>query len=190
MTFTCLTYGKRSRKYCSMCEVARYCSKECQLDHWNLEHKFTCKVPELEAAGAAEGEQTLRMPPMRGYLARLAHQDMWYSTILMDKVEGKSKAEIMEFAEDHPSRQVCKMWDRLQASKDSTLLIYRQRQIVVPKRARVNLIHVAHRRHKGFWPIKEHLCSRYWWEEIEEEVSRVLRACKVCFEGYNIKDID
>ena len=29
---------------CAACRSARYCSRDCQLAHWN-EHKATCKVP-------------------------------------------------------------------------------------------------------------------------------------------------
>ena len=52
------------------------------------------------------------------------------------------------------------------------------------------MIFMAHRKHAGFWQIREHLCSRYWWKGIEEEVTKAIQECGVCFEGNNISEVD
>jgi hypothetical protein len=48
-----LVSGRSSR--CSGCKVARYCSRECQLEHWGAPagHKAVCK--RLRAAGGSSG---------------------------------------------------------------------------------------------------------------------------------------
>ena len=89
--------------------------------------------------------------------------------------------EVAQYTESHPSRQVCKIWDKLHVTRDS-LIMYKKRRIMVPEHARVNLMRVAHRRHD--------ILAKYYWEDIEEDVSRMLKACKTCSKGYSIEDVD
>ena len=52
----CTVCGKPSKKRCTRCLVARYCSKECQKSHWTKgKHKRICAVaPTADMAGAAD----------------------------------------------------------------------------------------------------------------------------------------
>ena len=36
---------------CGRCELAVYCRKSCQVEHWGL-HRYNCKMPEQQAAQA------------------------------------------------------------------------------------------------------------------------------------------
>ena len=40
----CAKCGKAGEKLlnCSRCKVQKYCSKECQLAHWQTKHQFEC----------------------------------------------------------------------------------------------------------------------------------------------------
>ncbi len=38
----CLVCGKTASKYCSACKKAYYCSKICQKNHWDVQHKSQC----------------------------------------------------------------------------------------------------------------------------------------------------
>ncbi|XP_064649538.1 uncharacterized protein LOC135501381 [Lineus longissimus] len=52
----CKVCGSVAKKVCTKCKVARYCSKECQVQDWRSGHKCACKPPEevaLEAAAAS-----------------------------------------------------------------------------------------------------------------------------------------
>ncbi|KAA6404196.1 MAG: hypothetical protein EZS28_000279 [Streblomastix strix] len=46
-------------KWCARCKQAFYCSKQCQIKHWNLIHKFECKVFEKAEPGLLM--QTIRI---------------------------------------------------------------------------------------------------------------------------------
>ena len=46
----CATCGTRAKSTCSKCGRARYCSKECQLEGWNIGHKASCKASRPLAA--------------------------------------------------------------------------------------------------------------------------------------------
>jgi hypothetical protein len=40
---------------CSRCRIARYCSRECQVQHWKQQHKLVCQALAAAAAAAAAG---------------------------------------------------------------------------------------------------------------------------------------
>jgi len=40
---TCIQCGDRAVYQCGDCKEAIYCGKQCQTQHWRMEHKFECK---------------------------------------------------------------------------------------------------------------------------------------------------
>jgi hypothetical protein len=40
----CFWCSKKANKKCSVCQIARYCSVECHMDHWKFNHKKQCEA--------------------------------------------------------------------------------------------------------------------------------------------------
>ena len=55
----CGRCGAPAKKVCTRCEVARYCTADCQLADWKAGHRATCRkaARDVGSGGAARGGQ-------------------------------------------------------------------------------------------------------------------------------------
>ncbi|KAG8951924.1 hypothetical protein FRC03_012329 [Tulasnella sp. 419] len=82
--------GDVKLSYCSRCKLARYDSRECQVNHWKT-HKLTCRHPDME--------NTITLKPFYdGHLTPISRAD------LTNSVMGISTKTAKELHEDTPSR--------------------------------------------------------------------------------------
>ena len=68
-TTACILCSKEAKSQCSRCHKVRYCSRECQMDHWK-EHKSLCKGGKKQqqkksifSNGSAYNNSQIEIPP-------------------------------------------------------------------------------------------------------------------------------
>lgn len=63
---TCTVCGIASKFHCGSCAEVRYCGSDCQVAHWNANHRFTCdlKKPVVDQAWPPSIEELEKVPPL------------------------------------------------------------------------------------------------------------------------------
>ena len=60
------------------------------------------------------------------------------------------------------------------------LVTYKKLRILVPKKARKNIIKLAHDEHLGRVGIAYKVSKRYYWSHLKSDVQEVLADCEQC----------
>ena len=98
--------------------------------------------------------------------------------------EGKTKSDVTNMPTDNLCREYLKVWDRINVldDKDSTLLTFDVRWILVPLSERKKLLKILHYSHGGIGKTYATAKSRYNWTGLQEQITKMVEDCKICKE--------
>ena len=110
--------------------------------------------------------------------------DESYVAVISAIREGKTKKDISGLPTENHCRQYLKVWDHINVldDKDSTLLTFDVRRILVPLSERKNLLKILHYSHGGIGKTYAAAKSRYYWPGLKEEITKMVENCKICKE--------
>ena len=110
-------------------------------------------------------------------LAKAAAECSFYSQIMAALSEGKDCANLPP---SHPARQFKGMWNNL--SVDSGLLVYNGTRIVIPAKARAEVLEALHKSHVGSVKMLATARPLYYWPGMANDIRQKADGCAACVE--------
>ena len=111
-------------------------------------------------------------------------QDL-YDTASKDKVYKEivkmieNDVSLTDLPPNHPARLYKNVWNDL-SILDSTLLVYDDHRLVIPKLARPAILEKLHQSHSGITKTRQLAKNLYFWPHMSNDISQMVDSCELC----------
>ena len=131
---------------------------------------------------AATAASTSQCDPALQFLFDAAENDLWYQSIVKMLETGEELHQVAE--KNHPAQTFAEIWPQLSimANGHQKLLLYDSRRLVIPEKAKQDILKLLHLSHSGITKTKALAKDLYFWPGMYKDIQHMVEQCQVCRE--------